>query len=152
MAITRWDPSHELDDFLTRMNRFFGPHHMPVRGPGEKELMTFADWTPACDIQETPEAYVIHAEIPDVRKEDVKVTVHEGVLTLAGERRSEKEEKGKKYHRIERAYGRFQRSFTLPTSVDETKVAASFRDGMLNVMVPKAPPASTAAREVKIGG
>lgn len=150
MAITRWDPNRDFDDFFTRMVRVFGGPNQPTREGADKELMTFADWTPACDIQETPEAYLIHAEIPDVKKEDVKVTVHDGVLTLAGERRSEKEDKGKKYHRVERSYGRFQRSFTLPTSVDEAKVAATFKDGMLNVMVPKAPQAPATAREVKI--
>ena len=152
MSIIRWDPARELDDFTSRMNRFFGVQNALARPSADKELMTFADWTPACDIQETPEAFVIHAEIPDVKREDVKVTVHEGVLTLAGERKSEKEEKGRKYHRVERSYGRFQRSFTLPTAVDETKVAATFKDGMLNVQVPKALQATTAAREVKISG
>ena len=150
MTITRWDPSRDIDDFMTRMQRLIGSQHALARGPADKELMTIADWAPACDIQETTEAFLVHAEIPDVKKEDVKVTVHEGVLTLAGERRSEKEEKGKKYHRVERSFGRFQRSFTLPSAVDESKVAATFKDGMLVVMVPKAPLASAAAREVKI--
>ena len=89
------------------------------------------------DISETDDEFVIKAEIPDISKEDVKVTVENGVLTFRGERKQEKEEKGKKFHRIERYYGCFCRSFSLPDNVDESKIDASFKDGMLELTIPK---------------
>ncbi|MFO0768316.1 MAG: Hsp20/alpha crystallin family protein [Nitrospiraceae bacterium] len=89
-----------------------------------------ADWTPLVDIKlETETEYAIKVELPEVKKEDVRVTVEDGVLTIQGERKQEKEEKGKKYHRIERAYGRFVRTFTLPDTVDEANVKAGYTDG-----------------------
>ena len=84
--------------------------------------MIVADWTPSVDISETEQECQIKAEIPDVKKEDVKVTVEDGVLTIQGERKHEKEEKGKKYHRIERSYGSFVRTFSLPDVIEEEKV------------------------------
>jgi HSP20 family protein len=94
--------------------------------------------------------FVIKAEIPEVNKEDVKVTVDNGILTIRGERKQEKEENGKKYHRIERCYGVFTRGFTLPDNVDETKVNASFKDGMLNLQIPKSEETKSKAIEVKL--
>jgi HSP20 family protein len=93
----------------------------------------------------------VHAELPDMRKEDIKITVQDGVLTLMGERKMEKEEKNKRYHRVERSYGRFQRSFTLPTAVDEGKVTATYRDGVLNLLVPKSTSGSAQPKEIRIG-
>ena len=90
-------------------------------------------------------------EVPDIKKENVKVTVENGVLMISGERKQEKEEKGKKFHRVERYYGTFRRSFTLPDSVDEAKVSATFKDGMLNLDIPKTEKAKPKAIEVKIG-
>ena len=102
-----------------------------------QELMKSGDWTPRVDISETDAAIEIKAEIPEVSKDDVKVTVENGVLTLQGERRQEKEERGRKFHRLERSYGTFLRSFALPDNVDEAAIKASFKDGMLNLVVPK---------------
>jgi HSP20 family protein len=93
---------------------------------------------------------VIKAEIPEVNKEDVKITVDNGVLTIRGERKQEKEEKGKKFHRVERSYGSFTRSFTLPDNVDETKIKASFKDGMLNLHIQKSEKAKPRVIEVKV--
>jgi HSP20 family protein len=93
---------------------------------------------------------VIKAEIPEVKKEDVKVTVDNSILTIRGERKQEKEEKDKKYHRIERYYGSFTRSFTLPDNVDESKIEASFKDGMLNLQIPKTEEVKPKAIEVKV--
>ena len=112
--------------------------------------MTAADWTPTVDISETEAEYAIKAELPEVKKEDVKVTVEDGVLTIQGERKQEKEEKGKKYHRIERSYGRFVRSFTLPDTVDEGKVRAEYADGVLNLHLPKSEKAKPKQIDVKI--
>jgi len=102
------------------------------------------------DIAETDKAFVIKAEIPEVNKEDVKVIVDNGVLTIRGERKQEKEEKGKKFHRVERSYGSFARSFTLPDNVDETKITASFKDGMLNLQIQKTEKAKPKVIEVKV--
>jgi HSP20 family protein len=114
------------------------------------EMMAVADWAPAVDIIEDDKAYVIKAELPEVKKEDVKVTVQEGVLTIQGERKQEKEEKGKKFHRIERTYGTFVRNFTVPDDADETNVMAEFKDGVLLVSLPKSEKAKPRAIEVTI--
>ncbi|MBH0187604.1 MAG: Hsp20/alpha crystallin family protein, partial [Nitrospira sp.] len=95
--------------------------------------------------------YLIKAELPEVKKEDVKVSVEDGVLTLSGERRQEKEEKGKKYHRVERSYGSFVRSFSLPESVDEGGVKAEYKDGVLNLHLPKTEKVKPKSIEVKVG-
>ena len=99
--------------------------------------MTLAEWAPLADVIEDDKEYLIKAELPEVKKEDVKVTVENGVLTLSGERKFEKEEKNKKYHRMERAYGSFMRSFTLPDDADPEKVKAEFKDGILTVHLAK---------------
>ncbi len=147
-ALMRWDPFRELEDMSERLNRMFA---RPAARTNGKETMTVADWTPTVDISETDGEYQIKAEIPDVKKEDVKVTLEDGVLTIQGERKQEKEEKGKKYHRIERSYGSFVRSFSLPDLVDEEKVQAEFKDGVLNLHLPKAEKAKPKAIEVKVG-
>jgi HSP20 family protein len=116
-----------------------------------KETMIVADWVPSVDVSETDGEYQIKAEIPDVKKEDVKVTLEDGVLTIQGERKQEKEDKGKKYHRVERTYGSFVRSFTLPDLVDEEKVKAEFKDGILKLQLPKSEKARPKAIEVKVG-
>jgi HSP20 family protein len=117
-----------------RLNRVFS--RPTLRNTG-KENLTVADWMPTVDISETESEYLIKAELPEVRKEDVKVTVENGVLTLQGERRQEKEEKGRRFHRVERSYGSFVRSFTLPESVDEGGVKAEYKDGVLALHLPK---------------
>lgn len=112
--------------------------------------MTVAQWSPAVDISEDEKEYVVKAELPDLKKEDVKVCVEDGDLTISGERKFEKEEKGKKYHRIERSYGSFVRSFTLPEGVSGDKVSASFKDGVLEVHLPKDEKAKPKSVEVKV--
>lgn len=147
MAIVRWDPLRELEDM---QRRWLGGSFLKDFNLGNEALQR-AEWAPAVDIAETPEAYTLHAELPAMKKEDIKLTVEDGVLTLTGERKLEHEEKNKTYHRVERSYGRFQRSFTLPTAVDETKVAASYDNGVLNVLIPKAAPPPPKSKEIKIG-
>ncbi len=117
MTLVRWDPFCEREDMSNRLHRLYN-RSTPPQTNG-KETMSVADWVPSVDVSETDGEYQIKAEIPDVKKEDVRVTVEDGVLTIQGERKQEKEEKGKKYHRIERSYGNFVRSFTLPDFVDE---------------------------------
>lgn len=149
MNLVRWDPFRELEEMSERLNRVFGRAAVG-RGNG-KETMTVADWTPTVDISETDSEYLIKAELPEVKKEDVKITLEDGVLTMQGERRQEKEEKGTRYHRVERSYGSFVRSFALPDLVDETKVKAEYKDGVLNLHLPKSEKAKPKAIEVKVG-
>jgi HSP20 family protein len=135
-ALARWDPFKEMEDRQSRMARLFGlvPARVTI---GDKESMTVTEWTPLVDIIEDENEWVVKADLPEVKKEDVKVTVENGVLTITGERKFEKEEKDKKYHRIERSYGNFLRSFTLPDLADGSKVTAEFKDGVLKVHLPK---------------
>ena len=148
-ALTTWDPFKELNELENRLSTLFG--RVPVRKNGEKdEAMTVAQWAPLVDITEDDKEYLIKAELPEVKRDDVKVSVESGVLTLHGERKKEKEEKGKKFHRIERYYGSFLRTFTVPDNVDETKVMAEFKDGLLNVHLPKTEKAKPKAIEVKV--
>ncbi|MBK9305920.1 MAG: Hsp20/alpha crystallin family protein [Nitrospira sp.] len=148
MALVRWDPFRELEEVSDRLNRMFA--RPATRSSNGKETMIVADWTPSVDISETEGEYQIKAEIPDVKKEDVKVTLEDGVLTIQGERRHEKEEKGKKYHRIERSYGSFVRTFSLPDVIDEEKVKAEFKEGVLNLSLPKSEKAKPKAIDVKV--
>jgi HSP20 family protein len=148
MNVVRWDPFRELEDMSARLNRMIG-RSVASQDKG-RETLTVADWTPLVDISETDSEYLIKAELPEVKKEDVKVTVEDGVLTIQGDRRQEKEERGKKFHRIERAYGSFVRSFTVPDYVDDAKVSAEFKDGVLTLHLPKSERAKPKAVEVKV--
>jgi HSP20 family protein len=147
MTLVRWDPFRELEDMSERLNRVFS--RPSLRNSG-KENLTVADWMPTVDICETDGEYLIKAELPEVKKEDVKVTVENGVLTLQGERRQEKEEKGKRFHRVERLYGSFVRSFSLPESVDESGVKAEYKEGVLNLHLPKSEKVKPKAIDVKV--
>src|SRR5882672_7835155 len=148
-ALTRWDPFKEMNELQNRLSKFFG--RTPLRGQnGEQENMTVAEWAPLVDITEDDKEYLIKAELPEVKKDAVKVTVENGILTITGERKFEKEEKGKKYHRVERAFGSFVRSFTLPDDADANKVNAEFKDGVLKVHVTKSEAAKPKQIEVKV--
>lgn len=147
MAIVKWNPFRELRDIQTRLDRAFG--EVPFYRP-EEEGAFFTDWAPAVDIQETDKEYLIKADLPEMKKEDVKVELRDGVLTIEGERKREKEEKDKKFHKIEREYGKFIRRFALPTEIDSAKVEADFKDGVLNVHMPKTAVAKPKAIEVKV--
>ena len=153
-ALTRWEPlkGHwnpwkDIEDMEKRLSTFL---RQPSRTDGDKEAMTVAEWSPLVDISEDEKEYVVKAELPEMKKEDVKLTVQDNVLCISGERKSEKEEKGKKYHRIERAYGSFMRSFTLPEDADGTRVAAEYKDGILTVHVPKSEKAKPKSIEVTV--
>jgi HSP20 family protein len=142
-TLTRWEPL-ELADVENRLSRFFG------RRTNGRDDITLADWEPLADITEDDKEYVIKAELPDVKKEDVKVTVENGVLTIAGERKFEKEETKKKSHRVERAYGSFVRGFALPDLAEADRVKAEFKNGMLTVHVPKSEKAKPKQIEVNV--
>ena len=148
MNLVKWDPFDELKDISNRLNHIFG--RPLARTEPKQEILAMADWTPSADISETDTAYLIKAEIPGVNKEDVKVTLQDGMLTIQGERKMEKEEKDKKFHRIERSYGSFVRSFRVPEDADESAVKAEFKDGMLNVTLTKSEKARKKAIEVSV--
>jgi HSP20 family protein len=155
MNLIRYEPTNfntfpllrEIEEMSDRFNRLFGTWTRPNGG---KEALTTTDWTPFVDIEETEKEYLIKAELPEIKKEDVKVTVENGILMLQGERKQEKEEKGKKFHRVERSYGSFLRTFTVPLDADETKIAADFKDGILRVHLPKTEKPRPKAIEVKV--
>jgi HSP20 family protein len=144
--LTMFEPNKEFEIMQNRLNQLFG------RGSGlfPSELATAIDWAPKVDISEDPEKFTLKAELPDVRKEDVKVTFESGLLTLSGERKLEKEEKNKKFHRIERSYGRFARSFQLPDTIDPGKVHAEFKEGLLTVQLPKRSEPKKSAIDIQI--
>ncbi|KAF0247069.1 MAG: HSP20 family [Planctomycetota bacterium] len=145
MNLAKWEPFKELESVSDRLSRLFSR----TRTNGD-EAVQLADWSPTTDVTETNEEYLIKAELPEVKREDVKISIEEGVLTFQGERKQEKEEKGKKFHRIERSYGSFLRSFTLPTEVDASKIRAEFKDGLLNLHLPKSEKAKTKVIDVKV--
>ena len=146
---TRWNPVKELEEMEKRLSSYFGRTSVPSGGD-KQEAITVAEWSPLVDISEDDKEYVIKAEIPEMKKEDIKLNVHDDVLMITGERKYEKEEKDKKYHRVERAYGSFMRSFTLPEDADGSKVNAEYKDGVLKVHLPKSEKAKPKAIEVKI--
>ena len=127
----RWEPVEAMD---LMFNRFAGLFRFgrPELGTGE-----YFDWSPATDISETDNEYLIRAALPAVKKEDVKVTYENGVLTLSGERRQEEEQKDEKFHRVESYYGNFSRSFALPDVIDQDAIKAESKDGVLTIHVPK---------------
>ena len=132
MNLTRWEPFEAMDLMFNRLPGFlrFG---RPQLGTGE-----YFDWSPATDISETDKEYLIRAALPAVKKEDVKVTYENGVLTLSGERFQKEEQRDEKFHRVESYYGNFSRSFALPDVIDEDAIKAESKDGVLTIHVPKA--------------
>jgi len=148
MNLVKWDPFRELEDVSTRLNRIFG--RFPTRAESGNQMLAMADWAPSVDISETDTAYLIKGEIPGVKKEDVKVTIEDGMLTIRGERKQEKEEKGKKFHRVECSYGSFMRSFQVPDDADENNIKAEFKDGMLNVTLAKSAKAMQKAKAINV--
>jgi HSP20 family protein len=148
--ITTWNPLREIDEAQNRLNRFFLAGFPNRMGSGEIHSLTVADWSPEVDISEDDRGYLLKADLPEMKKDDVKVTVEDGILSVSGERKSEKEDHKKKFHRIELCYGTFRRSFTLPEDADGTKVTAEFRDGVLKVHLPATPVAKSKATQVKV--
>ncbi len=147
MNLVKWTPARELKEIQAYLNRFFDD--TPLRRIAEGDF-SFVDWVPAMDVEENDKEYLIKAELPEVRKEDVKVEMLNGVLTIEGVRRQEKEEQGRKFHKVERSYGKFVRRFTLPTAIDTARVQAEFKDGMLNVHLPKTPATTPKSIDVKV--
>ncbi|MEX1994934.1 MAG: Hsp20/alpha crystallin family protein, partial [Steroidobacteraceae bacterium] len=147
-TLIRWEPFRELDDIFARYHPFLGrlPGNRPAGTASEQSELPA--WTPVANISETETEYLIKAELPEVGKEDVKVTVNEDVITISGERRKEAELKDETIHRIESHYGSFSRSFRLPEDADVGAIQAESRNGILKVRVPKKP--ATRARKVEV--
>jgi HSP20 family protein len=146
MAIVRWEPLRELSTLQNEMNRLFGT---VFDGPAPSSGGTLRRWMPAMDLIETADHFVLRADLPGMSEEDVNIEVEDRVLTVSGERKAENTESKDGYHRVERAFGAFSRSLTLPEGVNPEAVSASFDRGVLEVEIPK--PEQRKPRKISIG-
>lgn len=146
MAIIRWDPFRDLVTLRERMNRLFEDAVSTARS--EEKDMISSSWAPAVDIYEDENQLVLTAEIPGINEKDVEIKIEDNTLSIHGERTLEKETREENYHRIERAYGSFYRSFTLPNHIDQDKIQAEHENGVLKISMPKRP--ELQPRKVKI--
>jgi HSP20 family protein len=144
MALVRWDPVRELDSLQGDMNRLFDRFFEGRAGNG-----TSRRWIPAMDLVETDDSLVLRGDLPGMTEDDVDIEIKDNILTVSGERKSESEQSGEGYHRVERAFGSFSRSLTLPQGVDAGRVEANFENGVLEVRIPK--PAEAKPTRVQIG-
>jgi HSP20 family protein len=149
MSVTRWDPFGDLLSLQDEMNQLFGRAfgQQPGLDRGGQRL-----WAPALDIAERPDAYLVTVEVPGVRPEDLDITLEGGVLTVQGERRFRDESQDQQWHRVERRYGAFRRSVTLPSQAQADNIEASFEDGLLHITVPKTEAAMPKRIEVRAKG
>ncbi|MCC7258482.1 MAG: Hsp20/alpha crystallin family protein [Gammaproteobacteria bacterium] len=147
MTLVNWSPFREFEDIFDRYNRLFS-RSVPAAGQGEAAGVV--QWRPAANISETKDEYLIKAELPEVEKKDVEVTVHDGVITIRGERRFERTDDSEKQHRVESFYGTFARSFSLPADADEGRIHAESKDGVLKVRIPKTQVAKPKAIEIQV--
>ena len=147
MSIVRWEPFGEIDTMFNRlMPTMFGrwpKWATATNGDGMQ-------WAPSANISETDKEYLIRAELPAVSKEDVKVTIDDGVITIEGERKQQKEDKSEKIHRVESFYGHFTRSFSLPDSADESAIRCESKDGVLTVHIPKVVNPKQEPKQIKV--
>jgi len=144
--ITRWDPFKEISSLREEIDRLFDSFF------GRRSLISEREsvFTPAVDVEETESSFIIRAEVPGMKKEDIKVTIDENGLTISGERKREKEEKGKTYHRVEISYGKFKRYIPFPKEVEPDKAKAKCKDGILEIEVPKSEKAKPKEIEIKV--
>lgn len=131
MALVRWEPAHEVDSLQSEVNRVFDAFF------GNGTTARSRRWVPAMDLVETENHLVLKADLPGMSRDEIEIEVKDGVLTVSGERKADHEEKSEGYYRVERAYGRFSRSLTLPKGADAEGIAADFSDGVLEVRIPK---------------
>ncbi|MEB3258917.1 MAG: Hsp20/alpha crystallin family protein [Cyanobacteriota bacterium] len=143
MALEKWEPMKGIEEFFDRYGRL-------VAWPSSRHWGALGDWQPRVDIRETDGTYLIQADIPGVEKNDLKVTLEQGVLTLQGERHQESREDRDRMHRVERVYGSFTRSFTLPADADEAGLKASAKEGQLTIEIPKKAGAATPPAAVQV--
>jgi HSP20 family protein len=145
MSVVRWDPFASLDDMFSRMPGLVGRWPRWVAN-GEAA----AEWSPSVDISETDKEYLLKAQLPAVKREDVRVTYDDGTLTISGERKQDREEKGVRFHRVESFHGSFSRSFSLPEAIDAAAIRAEAADGVITVHVPKSKVEAKKPTEIKI--
>jgi HSP20 family protein len=136
MAIIRWDPFRDIITLREKMNRLFED---AVTARGDEKDMISSTWTPSVDIYETENSIVLTAEVPGVDENNIEIKIEDNTLALNGERIFEKETSEENYHRIERSYGSFYRSFTIPRNVDQEKIKAEHDNGVLRITMPKKP-------------
>jgi HSP20 family protein len=149
-TLITWNQLREMEQAQNRLNPFFSRFSNIIGNGDETHSLAVADWSPGVDISQDENEYLLKADLPEMKKDEVRVTVEDGVLSLSGERKTEKEDKNKKFHRIERSYGSFRRSFTLPDDTDSKKVTAEFRDGVLKVHLPTTTIAKSKAIDIKV--
>ncbi len=147
MRLVRWEPFTGFDEIFNRMLPASLARWPRVAASGQGEKY---EWAPSADISETEQEYLIRAELPAVKKEDVKVTLDQGMLTIEGERKQEKEDKTEKYHRVESFHGAFSRSFSLPENASADGIRCESRDGVLTVHIPKVKVEAPKARQIKV--
>ncbi len=147
--LSKWNPLRELDEIQSRITGMLGRSLLKPEA-GFREPVVVSEWSPLVDITEDEKEFLIKVELPEVKRDDLKVTVENGVLAITGERKFEKEETTKKYHRVERSYGSFLRSFSLPEETVGDKVNAEFKDGILSVHLAKVKSAKPSAHMVKV--
>lgn len=145
MAIIRWDPFRDLITLREKMNRLF---EEAFTSRGEEKDLVASTWTPSVDIYETEHALILSAEVPGIDEKDIEIKIEDNTLTIKGERKFEKETKEENYHRIERAYGSFYRSFSLPHYIDQDNIEAEHENGILKITMPKK--AELKPRKVKV--
>jgi len=146
-TLIRWNPLREFETMTNRMNSIFP--RTPLSWNID-ETMNTNEWSPLVDVEENDKEYTIKAELPEVKREDVKIQVEDGSLRISGERKLEKEESGRRFHRLERSYGAFERSFSLPEGTRKDEVSAEFKDGLLRVHLPKCEIAKPKALEIPV--
>ncbi len=151
-GITRWDPFQELQSWGERMSRLMGSDRMATRRASEEEGLTHGTWMPPVEIVEGKDRIQLKVELPGFKEDQVNLTVEDGLLTIRGERKFNRESREENYHRIERSYGTFVRSFTLPNSVEQNRIQAAFADGILNVELPKREETKPKQIPIKAGG
>jgi HSP20 family protein len=147
-TIVRWDPLRELGTLQGRLNRAFD--EVWGRSRSDEDAALTGNWVPAVDVRETKDALELAVEVPGIEPKDVEVAFENGVLSLKGERQFEKASEGESYHRVERAYGTFLRTFTLPTNVDPDKIQAVYRHGVLLLTLPKREEAKPKSIAIKV--
>jgi HSP20 family protein len=147
MRVIKWEPFRDVDDAF---DRFFSEAVRRWARPGAENAPAGHVWAPAADVSETETEYLIKAELPEVRKEDVSITVQDGMLSLSGERKQEKTEDNEKTHRVERFYGSFARRFALPENIDEEGIRAEGRDGVITIRIPKQKLVTPQPRQIQI--
>jgi len=148
MSLVRWDPFNQMDSLFNRMlrNSLMGLPRLSGEGNGGVKI----EWSPSADISETDKEYLIRAELPAVKREDVKVTVDRGMIMIEGERKQQKEEKTEKFHRVESVYGNFTRSFSLPEDINVDAIRCEDKDGVLTVHIPKTQTEKSKAKQIKV--